>query len=223
MKSSESMVGKVFGKLTVIRLVSNVNYLKKFTCRCACGNTTEVYQAHLRSGHTTTCGCSRVTDPRRKTHGDAGSKLYKVYYTLVARCHTPTSSCFHKYGAKGITVCPEWRESYEAFKEWALNNGYKPGLTVDRKNNLLGYSPDNCRFTTPTNQAINRGRAINNTSGYKGVSFNKSKGRWVSRINVKNKRLEIGSYPTAEEAYAARIKYIADNNLAEYHRALAYD
>lgn len=218
-----NIIGDTYGRLTVISQESNINYRKKFLCKCLCGNSVIVSMSHLRTGHTTSCGCLRIDEPVRKTHGDAGSRLYKIYYQMLARCHNPQSTNYTKYGAKGRAVCTEWRGSYEVFKEWAVANGYTEGLSIDRENNNGDYTPGNCRWVTPTTQAINRGQITTNTSGYKGVSFKKNSGKWVSRVTVDGVRIRIGAFDSAEEAYTARVDYINANNLRDYKNALQYE
>lgn len=73
-------------------------------------------------------------------------KLYWVYYSMIARCYNTNSPRYKDYGARGITVCKEWREDNKTFFAWAVANGYKEGLTLDRLNNDKGYSPDNCAW-----------------------------------------------------------------------------
>ena len=79
------------------------------------------------------------------------------------RCYHPSYHAFNHYGGRGITVCDEWRNNFEAFYKWALSNGYRDNLTIDRKDNDKGYSPDNCKWSTMKEQNQNK-RAKN---GYK--------------------------------------------------------
>ena len=84
------------------------------------------------------------------------NRLYSTYMGMKARCCYSNHRSFPSYGGRGITVCREWRESFDAFANWAMNNAYHPDLQLDRIDNDLGYSPDNCRFVTPTENAQNK-------------------------------------------------------------------
>lgn len=89
-------------------------------------------------------------------HGFAGTKLEKAYTHMMERCYKPNCSMYYNYGARGITVCDEWKNDNKKFFEWAMANGYKEGLSIDRIDNEKGYSPDNCRWVTNKVQQNNR-------------------------------------------------------------------
>ena len=91
----------------------------------------------------------------RYKHGDADTKLYKTWCNMKSRCNNKNNKDYHRYGGRNITVCKDWG-SYEKFKEWAMNNGYKEGLTIDRIDNNGDYSPINCQWTTMKEQSINK-------------------------------------------------------------------
>lgn len=97
------------------------------------------------------CGCFR---PKR--HGQCRTRLYNVWSNMKARCYNPKNNRFYCYGKRGIKVCDEWRGSYLKFMKWAMENRYEKSLQIDRKNNNKGYSPENCRFVTPTENIHNQ-------------------------------------------------------------------
>lgn len=84
------------------------------------------------------------------SHGESKNHLYKTWYNMKARCQKPNDPRFYDYGGRGIRVCEEWagRNSYTNFRDWALQNGYEPGLTLERRNNYRFYTPDNCMWVT---------------------------------------------------------------------------
>jgi hypothetical protein len=82
------------------------------------------------------------------THRASGTPLYKLWEAMKRRCYNPRQPRYMDYGGRGITVCEEWRESFVAFRDWALANGWSPSLQLDREDNSKGYSPANCRFVT---------------------------------------------------------------------------
>jgi hypothetical protein len=91
-----------------------------------------------------------------RMHGLSHTRIDNIYKGMVDRCHNPASYNYHKYGARGTTVCDEWMEDKTAFFKWAFANGYNETLTLDRIDNDKGYSPDNCRWSTYKAQANNK-------------------------------------------------------------------
>lgn len=99
------------------------------------------------------CGCmkSKFTIKNKTKHGDGGTKktkLYKVWRSMINRCEYKKNVDYDNYGGRGIRICKEWRNNYIVFKDWSLNNGYKEGLTIDRKDNDGNYEPSNCQWIT---------------------------------------------------------------------------
>lgn len=211
-----SLIGKIFTRLEVISEEPSVNYRRFFLCRCSCGQITKVSMSHLRTGHTQSCGCLFKDNPPRLRHGHnrkgKRTTLYHVWDQMLARCQNPNSTAFFKYGAKGVTVHPSWQDSAK-FISWALQSGYQEGLTIDRKDAYGNYEPGNCRWVTSTIQGINKKLSVNNSSGFSGVS--QKRGKWIARITVDGTRKHLGSFSTIEEANAARLCYMKENNLLE--------
>ena len=80
---------------------------------------------------------------------------YNTWRQMLSRCTNPQNKSFKDYGARGVGVCEEWL-SYDNFYEWAIANGYEQGLTLDRKDNDAGYSPENCRWVDRKVQGNNK-------------------------------------------------------------------
>ena len=93
-------------------------------------------------------------------------RLYSIWRQMKGRCNNPNRPKYPIYGGRGISVCEEW-QSFKNFLEWALNNGYSDGLSIDRIDNNGDYCPENCRFATPTQQVRNRSNTLKAT--YMGV------------------------------------------------------
>lgn len=103
-------------------------------------------------------------------------KLKDVYGQVKQRCYNPKAKEYKNYGYRGIKVCDEWLKSYpSAFYEWALDNGYKEGLTLDRINNDGNYEPSNCRWTTWKIQNYNRRTNVYETVNGETLSV----GKWL--------------------------------------------
>lgn len=142
------LTDKAFGRLHVICREENRGRQTMWRCRCDCGNEVTVAAAHLRNGHTKSCGCllSEFASNTFSTHRQTNTALYRMWYNMKTRCSYKKSDRYSSYGGRGIYVCDEWKASFEAFMQWALEHGYKNGLSIERKDVNKGYYPENCEF-----------------------------------------------------------------------------
>lgn len=131
-------------------------------------------------------------------------RIYKIWQGIRQRCNNPKDKDYADYGGRGVKVCKEWNESSEAFVNWALENGYSDDLSIDRIDTNLGYSPENCRWATWTQQARNKRIEKINTTGVAGVHFDKARCKYRAIIYVNNKKVDLGRYDTFTEAAEAR-------------------
>ena len=150
------LTGERFGRLTVLKRDMSQKRTV-WICKCDCGNTKSVQSTHLRSGATTSCGCyhKERASQANKTHGLTRSSLHNRWKAIRQRCNNPNDPRYKDYGGRGITLCPAW-DDFEAFAKWAEENGYEPGMQLDRIDNNKGYSPDNCRWCTSAENNHNR-------------------------------------------------------------------
>ena len=127
-------------------------------------------------------------------------RLNEIWRGLKKRCYNRNCPAYGRDGAVGITVCDEWLHDYGAFRAWAVANGYRDSLSIDRIKNHLGYSPDNCRWATDAQQLANR-RYRNTHSQFRGVM--KRKYGWTAQIGANHRVICLGTYGTEEQAARA--------------------
>lgn len=183
--------------------------------RCPlCGNEFMSLIYDVTRGHTKSCGCYSKTllGNSTKTHGLSKHPLYKTWHDMTQRCNNTEHKAYPYYGARGITVAARWLEVSNFISD--MYDSYTEGLSLDRIDNNLGYSKDNCRWATKTTQTRNTRRIHkHNTSGYRGVSFYKSANKFSAEITVNNKKIRLGMYTLALDAAKAYDTYVAENNL----------
>lgn len=161
------LTGKTFGRLKVLHRAEDKYYPSgrhdiQYRCKCECGNEITILGIHLRSGHTQSCGCFRIETAKKimTTHGKTNTRLHNIWKNMKGRCLNKNHDDYHLYGGRGISICQEWVDSFAAFEEWAIANGYSDTLTLDRCDVNGNYCPDNCRWITQKSQCNNTRRNI---------------------------------------------------------------
>ena len=174
--------GQRFGRLLVIQMdESNKNGYSKWLCLCDCGKTTVVYGTNLRMGGSNSCGCLRIENSIKAstTHGRRHTTEYAIWSGIKGRCLNKKDKAYPKYGGRGITICAEWANSFEFF---FYEMGERPNLllTVERRDNNLGYCKLNCYWGTKKDQSDNRNYTV--WLEYNGVRLPKSD--WAKKLSI---------------------------------------
>ena len=165
----EDLTGNRYGLLTVFEKVKDRR--NAWLCKCDCGNTVVWNTYHLVNGLRHSCGCLNIQNrknigQRTLKHGSTNTRLYSVWCGMKDRCHNPNYEFYNRYGGRGIKICEEWNNSFLAFQKWAYDNGYNPSLSgreqsIDRINTDGDYCPENCKWSTQTQQVRNRSNSVN--------------------------------------------------------------
>lgn len=181
MAKLKDITGQKFGKWTVLEHKEKRGQAHYWLCKCECGNTAIVRGGSLAQGTSKSCGCvgRQKTIERSTKHGGYGTRLYRIWDDMKARCYNHNSISYPNYGAKGITVCEEWK-NFKTFMDWALANGYNDKLTIDRIDYNKGYTADNCRWITMMEQSNNRSN--NHYITYNGETLTMV--QWARKLNI---------------------------------------
>lgn len=147
-----------------------------------------------KSGEVKSCGCLRrdVSTNRHLTHGLSHHPLFRVWWSMLERCYSESNKSFCDYGGRGIFVCDEWKDDFKTFYDWAIGNGYKDGLSIDRIDNDGNYEPSNCRWVEKITQ--NNNKRNNKFITYHGKT--QSVAEWSRELNIPYRTLlsRINSY-----------------------------
>ena len=175
-----------------------------------CGKEFEVTNTNIRSGNTISCGCQ--SDKYKNPHGLTKHPLYSTWRDMKHRCYNENAKVYKDYGARGIQICDRWLDINNFIED--MYPTWEEGLSLDRIDVNGNYEPNNCRWATQTIQSRNtRDIMKTNTSGFRGVSWNKAREKWGAYISLNNKQIHLGRYPTALEAGKAYERYVRLNNL----------
>lgn len=179
--------GQKFGRLTALYRLHN--YHKKgvyWLCACECGNITIVHAGHLPNEHTKSCGCLNREPTKGNTkHGKTNIRLFHIWVTMKQRCYNKRHKHYKDYGARGIAVCDEWKDDFQAFYDWSMNNGYDDSLTIDRIDVNGNYEPSNCRWVDIITQNNNKRNNIYLTYNGKTQTIKE----WSKELNANVKTL----------------------------------
>lgn len=207
------LTGQTFGRLTVLERVDTGNHsYATWLCKCSCGKIKEVRSCHLRSGAIISCGCYQKEIARKcnSTHKESKTRLYNEWQHMKKRCYWKNYNAYNLYGGRGITVCDEWRNSFEAFKDWALSNGYSDELTLDRIDINKNYEPSNCRWATKYVQSNNRSiNRIVEYHGEKGVYEGMCRKLNVNQTTVRSRMKKGYSFEDAVDMFEKTAPYKA--------------
>lgn len=173
------ITGQKFGLLKAIRPTeqrgSDKSVVWEFECKC--GNKKLLPLKSIRGKNAVkSCGCLGYS------HSQTGTRLYKIWDNMKARCFNPNSTEYERYGGRGIIVCSEWlgENGFENFRDWALQNGYNDTLTIDRIELDKDYSPSNCKWSTYEEQ-------LNNTSRNRLLTYNgktQTMAQWSKELGI---------------------------------------
>lgn len=165
---ADNLVGRRYGRLTVLSYAGRRSGHFLWLCRCDCGSDAQALGTNMKRGNTTSCGCfhKEATSIAKKTHGYShGSRReYTAYQSMIGRCYRSSARSYEHYGARGIAVCDRWRIGegiLSGFECFLADMGEHPGrgYSIDRVNNDGYYEPGNCRWATAQQQAGNTSRS----------------------------------------------------------------
>lgn len=173
--TKRNIIGEKFGKLTVLEYVYTKKTVRYYLCQCECGNICIKPSYRLIGNRVKSCGCLY-----RKSYGiSQDNKLYNIWNHTKQKCLYKNNASYKYFGAIGIKLCKEWHD-FKNFYDWAISNGYKSGLTLDRININKDYEPKNCKWVTIKERHNNR--KDNNYVTYNGITLTLS--QWAEKLGL---------------------------------------
>jgi hypothetical protein len=195
MPAVKSLVGRVFGRLTVLGPTGEIGPRGGawyWTCRCECGTETVVYRSNLETGNTISCGCARVdaASVNQKTHGKSGTPEHRAWKSMRQRCLNPKNRLYKYWGGRGITICKRWGKFENFLADMGPIPG--PGYSLEREKVNGNYCKANCKWIPRTKQSRNRRdstrltlngvtRCLADWADHLGVSYQLLRGRVSQR------------------------------------------
>ena len=221
-KSVKDLTGQRFGKLVALEPIGQDKHKNViWRCKCDCGRVHETVSRSLVNGAAKSCGCYKGGKFRNKQgeehHGGSNERLYRVWGGMLNRCYDPNRKEYKNYGGRGIEVCDEWKESYSAFRSWALANGYDPKLSgiecsIDRIDVNGNYEPSNCRWIPMSEQVANTRTTIH--LDYRGHSITLREASRISGIDSKTIWGRIKRGWTVEKAIEQPARRLSSGNVS---------
>lgn len=179
-----NLIKHTFERLTVLESMGSDKHRKQiYKCQCKCGKIVIVGASDLLRGNNKSCGCLRLENITRlnATHMKSKTLLHQVWLAMKGRCFNKNNKAYKNYGGRGIIVCNEWKNDFQIFYDWAVENGYSEGLTIERKNNDKNYEPYNCKWATRKEQNSNTRRT--HFIEYNGISMTMTE--WAKYLEIK--------------------------------------
>lgn len=205
MAASIDMVGKRFGRLTVIKRgpdhESKGKKTRRWFCRCDCGAEVLTFGNGLRSGHAKSCGClhKEIVSAQNFSHGKTGSSTYSSWTAMWMRCTNPAHVSYPNYGGRGISICDRW----SSFENFLADMGERPvGMSLDRKDTMGNYTPANCKWSTREEQENNKRNSVFVTMGGRTQTYS----QWARELGMdpsalRRRYLKFGTFETPRRSY----------------------
>lgn len=193
--------GQKIARLTLLKEIPSRKG-RSWECVCDCGKELKVREFQIRNGIIKSCGClkSEYAKVGNPVHKFNKTRIQRIHHSMVQRCYNKNHIHYSNYGGRGITICDEWLgiKGMENFGNWALMNGYNDSLSIDRIDGSKGYYPENCKFSTPKEQANNT--RTNIRFEYKGEQLSISKASEKYGISQTILRYRIRNWNNVERA-----------------------